>query len=355
MKINKFIALAIATGILFTLQSSVYADDAKPLYLKVIESNQSNAQKRFILKDDKLYKDETLNASKGWIIAGEEVTINKISEDVSYVKEYDSYIKNSSLSKDLQFEKKEGTLDIKSNANVYEKLDIKSKIIEKTKPGDKINYIEKLDNWYKIKKEDKILYLYYIDKKSDNENEVSISQSAIDEIITTESDIKQSESELSTSYNNSYNYNIELLGEATLTNSNVTRATLKSKSGKTVYIDYSIPEQKKLIELAMQYEGNRYIWGGNSLTNGIDCSGFTTQLYKQFGYGLPRHSGSQRHIGTPVSINDMQAGDIICFSGHVALYMGNGKMIHASSPTTGIIISNVGYGGHSILAVRRIF
>lgn len=104
----------------------------------------------------------------------------------------------------------------------------------------------------------------------------------------------------------------------------------------------------------LQFVGNPYRYGGNSLTNGIDCSGFVKAVHAHFGVDLPRTSGSQRRVGTAVDgIGNAQPGDIICYSGHVGIYIGDGKIVHASTAQTGIIVSNASY--RRILAVRRIF
>lgn len=109
---------------------------------------------------------------------------------------------------------------------------------------------------------------------------------------------------------------------------------------------------KEVAVYACGFIGNPYVAGGTSLTNGADCSGFTQAVYRQFGYNIPRSSTSQRTAGTQVSYAEAQPGDIICYPGHVALYIGNGKIVHASSAKTGIKISNALY--REIICVRRI-
>lgn len=109
-----------------------------------------------------------------------------------------------------------------------------------------------------------------------------------------------------------------------------------------------------VVQFALQFVGNPYVWGGTSLTNGADCSGFVLSVYKNFGVSLPHSSTADRSVGSAVgSLEEAQPGDLICYSGHVALYMGGGQIVHASSKKTGIIVSQVGY--RNILAIRRIF
>ncbi len=103
-----------------------------------------------------------------------------------------------------------------------------------------------------------------------------------------------------------------------------------------------------LCQYAKQFIGNPYVWGGTSLTNGADCSGFVLSVFKQYGVTLPHHSGSQAQYGTYVSMSEIQAGDLVFYGygktiNHVAIYIGNGQVIHASSPSTGIKISSVYY------------
>lgn len=109
---------------------------------------------------------------------------------------------------------------------------------------------------------------------------------------------------------------------------------------------------KEIAIYACGFVGNPYVLGGTSLTNGADCSGFTQAVYRAFGYSIPRTSYQQRSAGTAVSFAEAQPGDLICYAGHVGMYIGNGKIVHASSARTGIKISYATY--REILSVRRI-
>lgn len=109
---------------------------------------------------------------------------------------------------------------------------------------------------------------------------------------------------------------------------------------------------QKIAGYATQFVGNPYQYGGTSLTSGTDCSGFTMSVYAHFGISIPRDSTSQRSAGRAVTYEEAQPGDLICYAGHVALYIGNGQIVHASSEATGIKYGIATY--RTILAVRRI-
>ena len=107
-----------------------------------------------------------------------------------------------------------------------------------------------------------------------------------------------------------------------------------------------------VVSYACQFIGNPYVWGGESLTNGADCSGFIKSVYANFGISLPHSSVALQRAGSEVSYENAQPGDIVCYAGHVAIYMGGGQIVHASSPSTGIKTGSATY--RSVISVRRV-
>lgn len=107
-----------------------------------------------------------------------------------------------------------------------------------------------------------------------------------------------------------------------------------------------------IVDYACQFIGNPYVWGGTSLTNGADCSGFVQSVYKHFGVSLPRTSGQMRGAGTGVSYSEAIPGDVICYDGHVGIYMGDGQIVNAINRSKGIGVLSATYA--NIITVRRI-
>ena len=138
---------------------------------------------------------------------------------------------------------------------------------------------------------------------------------------------------------------------------NAAAAASKKKKSQTTttYVATGDSEiGKDVANYALQFVGNPYVYGGTSLTKGADCSGFVMSVYANFGVSLPHSSAADRKQGYAVDgIENAQPGDLVCYSGHVGLYIGDGQIVHASSAKTGIIVSKVNY--KKILAVRRIF
>lgn len=105
--------------------------------------------------------------------------------------------------------------------------------------------------------------------------------------------------------------------------------------------------QMEICEYARQFVGNPYRWGGTSLTKGSDCSGFTMSVYANYGVSLPHSSRAQANCGTKISLSELQPGDLVFYGGssihHVAMYIGNGQIVHAQSSDTGIVVSSMYY------------
>mgnify|MGYP001077381439 FL=1 len=108
-----------------------------------------------------------------------------------------------------------------------------------------------------------------------------------------------------------------------------------------------------IVAFAQPFVGNPYVWGGNSLTNGVDCSGFVHQVYAHFGISTPRYSQAFKSVGQPVSYQNIQAGDVVVYPGHVAIYIGNGNIVEAQSTRAGITNSRP-VNCHTITAIRRL-
>lgn len=139
-------------------------------------------------------------------------------------------------------------------------------------------------------------------------------------------------------------------GSNTGSNSGNNNAGSSNAGGSTS----SVSNGQAVVDYGMKFLGNPYVYGGNSLTNGTDCSGFVKGVYAAFGINLPRTSAEQRNVGYGVSLDAIQPGDIVCYSGHVGIYAGNNTLLHASNEKTGITLTSpVTY--RKVLAVRRIF
>lgn len=152
-------------------------------------------------------------------------------------------------------------------------------------------------------------------------------------------------------------YTVASDGPATVTDqsaaSNRTSASAGSAANYEGGATVSGSTGSAVADYAVQFLGNPYVWGGTSLTNGCDCSGFVMQVYAQFGYSLPHSSSAQRNYGQSVSLEDIQPGDIVCYNHHVGIYVGDGTIISALGEKYGITYSDVNY--KSIITIRRIF
>ena len=117
-------------------------------------------------------------------------------------------------------------------------------------------------------------------------------------------------------------------------------ANNNANAGGSVSVSGGSATGRAIANYALQFVGRPYVYGGTSLTNGIDCSGFTMRVHEHFGISLPRTSAAQARAGKTVPFSQAQPGDVICYSGHVAIYLGGNRIVHASTAKTGVKVSN---------------
>ncbi len=178
--------------------------------------------------------------------------------------------------------------------NVRTEMNLDSKVFTQMPYGEKLDIVEELDEWVKVDIDNEIGYVFkeYVEIKTELKDAMTLTEARFGEGV---SDVRAD-----------------------------------------------------LCTYALQFVGNPYVWGGTSLTRGADCSGFVLSIYAKYGYTLPHYSGSQAKCGTRIKMSEAQPGDLIFYGNgstisHVAIYIGNGQIVHASNRRDGIKVSSAYY------------
>lgn len=236
----------------------------------------------------------------------------------------------------------EGYLSVNAESN------IDSAIVGKVYETSVINIIEKTDDWTKISSGNVIGFV-----KSEKVIAGKVAEAKAKEILTMlypDVDIITLDAQ---TIENSFS-----LGE-TVEEESARLAAEEAAEHERLAVEAAVAEaarvgqRQAVVDYARQFLGNPYVWGGTSLTRGTDCSGFVKGVYAHFGISLPRTSYSMRGVGYEVSYDEIQPGDIVCYSGHVGIYAGNGQIVNAIDESRGIGMSNAKYS--KIITIRRIF
>lgn len=240
---------------------------------------------------------------------------------------------------------------------VREKPDTESDCLTLIGEGDICNVTKESANWVKIKinSSETSAKLGYISKEYvDVAYEYDYAISIEEELARTAAEEAARQAQLAVQSSTS---SVSSYSGSSSSSSSLNASVGSYSSSASASASTGTATGSRIASYATQFVGNPYVWGGTSLTNGTDCSGFTQSVFRNFGYSIPRTSGTQASAGTSVSVNNIQAGDLIFYAeggtvSHVALYIGGGKVVHASNAKDGIKISQYNY--RSIYSIRRI-
>ena len=266
----------------------------------------------------------------------------KSGDITGYVKK--DYVAEGSKAQEIadNVSKKQATVTT-TTLRVRAAADPESDVISLIGKGEQLDIIKEENGWYKVNTADGEGYISadFADVEQIYPEAVSIgTERREQEEKEAEEKAEKEAKQKSTSSKSSAS------GSSKSTGSTASPKSSGSTSGSS--------QGQAVVNYAMQFIGNPYVWGGSSLTNGTDCSGFTMSVYSHFGVSLPHYDGAQRSCGTAVSsLAEAQPGDLICYYGHVGIYIGNGQIVHASNPRTGITTGSATY--RQIAAIRRIF
>ena len=312
-----------------------------------------------ISKDSEINIEETVGNwchiqsenADGWIVKNK--LYDSIVENTANNEKQEQDNKdNNNEKEDKEVSQKEMTMYVSTTTlNVRKDANTSSSLVVQLKLNDKVKVVETVDNtWSKIKYNN---YTGYVATKYLSNDKAEITSRSTETTRDLEENLDNSSSNSNNEKKNSSESSNSSKKSSSSKSSNSSKESSSSDSKKS---SSSSTSGSNVVAYAKKFLGNPYVWGGTSLTNGCDCSGFVMSVYSHFGYSLPHSSSALAEVGTAVSKSDLQVGDIVCFTGHVGIYIGENKMIHASTPKTGIIISSLSerYYASKYKCARRV-
>ena len=312
-----------------------------------------------ISKDSEINIEETVGNwchiqsenADGWIVKNK--LYDSIVENTANNEKQEQDNKdNNNEKEDKEVSQKEMTMYVSTTTlNVRKDANTSSSLVVQLKLNDKVKVVETVDNtWSKIKYNN---YTGYVATKYLSNDKAEITSRSTETTRDLEENLDNSSSNSNNEKKNSSESSNSSKKSSSSKSSNSSKESSSSDSKKS---SSSSTSGSNVVAYAKKFLGNPYVWGGTSLTNGCDCSGFVMSVYSHFGYSLPHSSSALAEVGTAVSKSDLQVGDIVCFTGHVGIYIGGNKMIHASTPKTGIIISSLSerYYASKYKCARRV-